>query len=67
MPPALDSEEGHAFDPAEPIAVVGMGMRVPVVPLIASAFGTVSVVLFVRNTSLLPAGIELMVNGTAVL
>jgi hypothetical protein len=29
MPHALNSEEGHAFDPAELIAVVGMGMRVP--------------------------------------
>jgi hypothetical protein len=49
MPHALNSEEGHAFDPAELIAVVGMGMRV--------------VILFVRNTSSLPAGIELMVRG----
>jgi hypothetical protein len=35
----------------------------PVVPLIASTFGTASVVLFVRNTSSLPDGIELMVRG----
>lgn len=29
MPHATSGETGHAFDPAEPIAVVGMAMRFP--------------------------------------
>lgn len=29
MPHAVSPERGHGFDPAEPIAVVGMAMRFP--------------------------------------